>query len=65
MAGGLAAQAKQTPQNHVTVVAVLGGARAWAEPAIPGARLGESPYAAAVRLGGRPRLAPPVVDLGS
>jgi len=39
------------PINHVTVVAWIGGKQYWAEPAVRGAKLGESPYAAVVRLG--------------
>jgi len=39
------------PINHVTVVVWLNGRQFWAEPAVAGAKLGESPYAAVARLG--------------
>lgn len=37
------------PLNHVTVVVSDGPDQYWAEPAVPGARLGESPYEAIER----------------
>jgi transglutaminase-like putative cysteine protease len=37
--------------NHVTAVLWVDGAWRWADPSIPGARLGESPYQALERLG--------------
>ena len=39
------------PLNHVTVVVLDGQNQYWAEPAVPGARLGESPYDAIERTG--------------
>lgn len=40
-------------QDHVTAQAFVAGGWAWGEPTIEGARLGESPYQAAARLGVR------------
>lgn len=39
------------PFNHVTVIVDAGAGSEWAEPVVPGARLGENPWAAAHRLG--------------
>lgn len=57
-AAGLAARVVWIPQpgedvNHVTAQLAPAGAWLWAEPSIPGARLGEGPFEAAARLGDR------------
>lgn len=43
------------PQNHVTALLRCGHGWQWAETILPGARLGEHPYQALARLGGRGR----------
>lgn len=39
------------PQDHVTVKVWRDGAWLWADPTVPGARIGEEPHAAVDRLG--------------
>lgn len=48
---------RHAPQDHVAAQVLLDGRWRWADASIRGARLGESPYEAAARLGDAPALA--------